>query len=252
MEYNFLGQAALTTIFTITNEWAQAAKTAAIAAAKTYTDTEIGKLPTYKAGTGIAIADDGTISATGDATVDPSALPLASKTQQGAVIIGDGIEIVDGKISVTHPDVYTKTEANERFQTAAQVETIAKAEVAKIVDGAPEAFDTLKEIADALNKDTEGGIVNGLITAINNAKDDAITAAGAAADTKTEAAKSELTAEIAKKATPADVAAAKQEAITAAAADAAKLYQTKADMPTFREFTAEEIRAIADAAIAAA
>lgn len=248
MEYNFLGQAALTTIFTITNEWAQAAKTAAIAAAKTYTDTEIGKLPTYKAGTGIAIADDGTISATGDATVDPSALPLASKTQQGAVIIGDGIEIVDGKISVTHPDVYTKTEANERFQTAAQVETIAKAEVAKIVDGAPETLDTLKEIADTLNKDTEGGIVNGLVTTINNAKADAITAA----DTKIEAAKSELTAEIAKKATPDDVAAAKQEAITAAAADAAKLYQPKADMPTFREFTAEEIRAIADAAIAAA
>ena len=52
-------------------------------------------------GTGISIAADGTISATGTAAVDPSALPLASATQKGAVIIGDGIVMTDGKISVS-------------------------------------------------------------------------------------------------------------------------------------------------------
>lgn len=52
-------------------------------------------------GTGISIAADGTISATGTAAVDPSALPLASPTQKGAVIIGDGIDMTDGKISVS-------------------------------------------------------------------------------------------------------------------------------------------------------
>ena len=56
-------------------------------------------------GTGIAIAADGTISATGTAAVDPSALPLASGTQKGAVMIGSGIDMTDGKISVNEANV---------------------------------------------------------------------------------------------------------------------------------------------------
>ncbi len=62
-------------------------------------------------GTGISIAADGTISATGTAAVDPSALPLASATQKGAVIIGDGIDMTDGKISVSG-DYAKKTDAS--------------------------------------------------------------------------------------------------------------------------------------------
>lgn len=60
-----------------------------------------------------------------------------------------------------------------------------------------------------------------------------------------------LDAIISGKATPADVATAKQEAITAAATSAAGLYVPKTDMPTFTEYTAAEIQAIADAAVAA-
>lgn len=201
-------------------------------------------------GTGIAIAADGTISATGTADVDPSALPLASKTQKGAVIIGDGIEMVDGKISVSHPDVYTKTEANNRFQTEAQVEAIAAAKVAEIVDGAPASLDTLKEIADTLNAETEGGVVNAVMTEIGKKANSADVPTTTAVEMMVDAAKMELNTEIAKKATPADVSTAKQEAITAAATAAAEVYQPKGnyalktELPVIEYYTEAEVTSI--------
>lgn len=259
-EIKKLGDNSLKKVFEIAYGYAKSGKEAATQAAKTYTDDEIGKLPKHKAGTGIAIAADGTISATGDAAVNPSALPKASKTQIGGVKIGDGVDVdADGVISVSHPDVYTKTEADGKFQTAEQVAAIANQKaadkIAALVDGAPESLDTLKEIADTLNKDTEGGVVNAIMTEVgkkaNSADVYTTTAADAAIDGKVNAAKTELNAAISGKATPADVATAKQEAITAAATSAAGLYVPKTDMPTFTEYTATEIQAIADAAVAA-
>lgn len=259
-EIKKLGDNSLKKVFEIAYGYAQDAKTGATQSAKTYTDDEIGKLPTYSAGTGISIDANGKISATGDADVDPSALPKASKTQIGAVKIGTGVDVdADGVISVSHPDVYTKTEADGKFQTEAQVNAIAEQKatdkIAALVDGAPESLDTLKEIADTLNKDTEGGVVNAIMTEVgkkaNSVDVYTKTDADSAIDGKVNAAKGELNAEIAKKATPADVATAKQEAITAAATAAAGLYVPKTDMPTFTEYTAAEIQAIADAAVAA-
>lgn len=226
-------------------------KAKAVAAANEYTDQQIEAkkyvLPAAGAtlggvkagGTGIAIAADGTISATGTAAVDPSALPLASKTQKGAVVLGDGVELVEGKLTVTHPDVYTKTEADGKFQTAEQVNAIAAGKIASLVDGAPESLDTLKEIADTLNKDTEGGIVNGIMTAIGKKADADNVYTKTAADGLVNTAKSELTTLINGKATPSDVATAKQEAISAAATSAASLYQ-----PKMTPFTDAEIDAI--------
>lgn len=258
-----LGEDGIKAIGKYAKDQASAAKTAAVTEANSYTDVQIeAKKYTLPAattnvlggvkggGTGISIAADGTISATGTAAVDPSALPLASKTQKGAVIIGDGIEMVDGKITVSHPDVYTKTEADGKFQTAAQVESIASAKVAEIVDGAPDSLDTLKEIADTLNKDTEGGIVNSLLTEIGKKANSADVPTTTAMTQAINAAKNELNTEIAKKATPTDVSTAKTEAIEAASTAAAELYQPigdyalASDVPIFVEYTATEINTI--------
>ena len=68
--------------------------------------------------------------------------------------------------------------ADAGFPTTKNVEDIAAAKVAEVVGGAPEAFDTLKEIADAL-KDNDDAVA-----AINNTL-------------ATKASKEEVTAEIA-------------------------------------------------------
>lgn len=244
-------------------KYAKQAAAAAESNANSYTDSKIEEkkyilppasgdaLGGVKAGgTGIAIAADGTISATGTAAVDPSALPLASKTQKGAVIIGDGIEMVDGKITVSHPDVYTRTEADNIFTTSTQVESIAASKVAAIVDGAPESLDTLKEIADTLNKDTEGGVVNGLLVEIGKKANSADVPTTTAMEQAIGAAKTELNTAISGKATPTDVATAKQEAVTAAANAAAETYQPKgnyalkSELPTIEYYTEAEVTAI--------
>lgn len=118
-----------------------------------------------KAGTGIAIAADGTLSATGTAAVDPSALPAATATALGAVKIGDGITLgTGGVISVTHPTKLSAFTNDSKYQTESQVAATAEAKaaaaVAAVVDGAPTAFDTLKEIAAYLTDDT---VANGLV-----------------------------------------------------------------------------------------
>lgn len=122
-------------------------------------DEKIAAIPAYelpkasatvlggvKVGTGLAVSEEGVISATGKAAVDPTALPAATKTVKGAVIIGDGVNVdANGKISVSIPDV-------SGFQTAEQVQAIAQqaASDAKddLIGGAPATYDTLKEIAD--------------------------------------------------------------------------------------------------------
>lgn len=51
-------------------------------------------------------------------------------------------------------------------EATGQLEDIASRKVAEIVDGAPEQFDTLREIADALNSDKEGSVVNAIVTTL--------------------------------------------------------------------------------------
>ena len=62
-------------------------------------------------------------------------------------------------------DVYSKTSS-----VAMSGKAVASA-IADLVGTAPATLDTLGEIADALNKDTEGGIVNSIMTAIGEKQD---------------------------------------------------------------------------------
>ncbi len=59
---------------------------------------------------------------------------------------------------------YSKVEADAKFQTEAQVTSIAEAKaaakVAEVTANAPESLDTLKEIADFL---TDNDVANGLV-----------------------------------------------------------------------------------------
>ena len=73
-------------------------------------------------------------------------LPVASKTVLGGVKVGAGLSVDEqGVISASEIDL-------SEFQTAAQVKAIADASAsaakAELIGGAPETYDTLKEIAD--------------------------------------------------------------------------------------------------------
>lgn len=121
-----------------------------------------------KPGTGLSVDTEGNVNVVLEGIeVDPGNIAKATDSGYGVVKVGEGINVADGVISV---NAYTKSEADAKFQTEAQVTAIAEskaaAKVAEIVDGAPESLDTLKEIADTLNKDTEGGVVNAIMTEI--------------------------------------------------------------------------------------
>lgn len=76
-------------------------------------------------------------------------LPVASATVLGGVKIGAGLSVDEqGVISASEIDL-------SEFQTAAQVKAIADASAAaakaELIGGAPETYDTLKEIADYIS-----------------------------------------------------------------------------------------------------
>ncbi len=155
MSTKYLGLEAAREILSQANAWANKAKQDAVAAQKV-----------YKPGTGISIGADGTISATGDAAVDPSALPVATGTQKGAVIVGDGLVV----------DATGKTSVSGDYAKTSDVDSKISAAKSELIGGAPETYDTLKEIADYItdHKDVE----TALNTAIGKKADKATTLAG--------------------------------------------------------------------------
>lgn len=83
--------------------------------------------------------------------------------------------VIDQKIETAKPTKVSQLTNDAGYQTASEVESIASTKaaekVAEIVDGAPEDFDTLKEIAQALsdNDDAVASIVTTLGTKANSA-----------------------------------------------------------------------------------
>lgn len=134
MNKKYLGEVAAKEILSQANAMAKKAKEDAVKAQKE-----------YKPGTGINISDDGTISATGEADVNPEALPDASKTQKGAVKVGEGLEVAGGVVSVSGD-----------YAKSADVAAAISAAKDEILGGAPDAYNTLKEIADYIAEDKDG------------------------------------------------------------------------------------------------
>lgn len=101
-------------------------------------------------------------------------LPGAATAQKAGIVkIGSGVNVTeDGTISVEVPTKVSDLTNDSGFQTADQVTATAKAEVAGLVNGAPETFDTLKEIADYIEAhETVVDALNAAIGAKANAED---------------------------------------------------------------------------------
>lgn len=141
-------------------------------AVKSYVDSSVGAVPVYelpvatadkiggvKPGTGLAVAADGTLSVTGDATVNSvewaavKNVPVASKTVAGLVKVGDNIIVTpEGVISVAAPVSKTSQLTNDSgFVTDADMKTAISTAKSELIGGAPETYDTLKEIADYIS-----------------------------------------------------------------------------------------------------
>lgn len=154
MSKKYLGEVAAMEILSQANAMAKKAKEDAVKAQKV-----------YKSGTGINISDDGTISATGEADVNPEALPDASKTQKGAVKVGEGLEVAGGVVSVSGD-----------YAKSADVTAAISAAKDELIGGAPATYDTLKEIADYIAEDKTGAAA--MTASIGGKADKAKTLAG--------------------------------------------------------------------------
>lgn len=126
-----------------------------------------GKVDVVK-GKGLSTNDYTTAEKTKLGTVAENAnnysLPTASPTVLGGVKVGSGLSISSGVLSATgggtadavdwenvtnRPTKVSQFTNDSGFQTSSQVEAKIKA----VVGTAPEALDTLKELADALGND---------------------------------------------------------------------------------------------------
>lgn len=89
---------------------------------------------------------------------------LSDRVTSLETLVGDGVD-------VDLSGFYTKGEVDDKISLVnGNISQTVNAAVADIIDGAPEQLDTLKEIADTLNKDTEGGVVNSILTTISTNK----------------------------------------------------------------------------------
>ena len=130
-------------------------------------------------------AEDAQAAAEAAQAAAEAALPLdATLAIQGkaadAKAVGDAIALkADKSTTYTKFETYTKTETTNAISTA----------IATVVDSAPEAFDTLKEIADWIEDDQSGAAA---MAAAIKGKVDKVSGKGLSANDYTDAEKSKL------------------------------------------------------------
>ena len=130
-------------------------------------------------------AEDAQAAAEAAQAAAEAALPLdATLATEGkaadAKAVGDAIALkADKSTTYTKFDTYTKTETINAISTA----------IATVVDSAPEAFDTLKEIADWIEDDVSGAAA---MAAAIKGKVDKVSGKGLSANDYTDAEKSKL------------------------------------------------------------
>lgn len=208
----------------------------------------LNALPKYSAGTGISIGEDGKISATGTAAVDPTALPEATTTTKGAVIVGEGLT-VDGTGKISVPAKSFKTINGESVEGTGNItidlslyKVVASLPTADIEDNKIYLVQSTETVPDGeLNVYVEWIHVSGKWEKLGEFK---------------------TAVDLTPYATNEALNAAKSEAISTAeanaAAGAAELYMSKTELAaTYQkqadivEYTEAEVQAIADAAVAA-
>lgn len=119
-------------------------------------------------------------------------LPTASASVLGGVKVGTGLEIIEGTLSATgggtadavdwsnvtnRPTKLSNFTNDQNFQTAEQVAQTTNTAIEAVVGAAPDALDTLKELADALGNDANfaSTITTALAAKLNSADLVAIT-----------------------------------------------------------------------------
>lgn len=122
-------------------------------------------------GAGLKVVNDKLTLDTENIEIDPENLniPDASATEKGIVKVdGTTITVAEGVISAVQPKKVSDLTNDSQFQTKTEVEAIAAAAASaakdELIGGAPETFDTLKEIADYIS--THGEEAAGLAAAI--------------------------------------------------------------------------------------
>lgn len=159
---------------------------------KTLLGTKVDKVT----GKGLSTEDYTTTEKTKLGTVAENAnnysLPTASPTVLGGVKVGAGLSISNGTLNATgggtadavdwenvtnRPTKLSQFNNDQSFQTQSQVEIIADNKIKTVVGTAPEALDTLKELADALGNDANfaGTITTQLASKVNTSDLIAIT-----------------------------------------------------------------------------
>ena len=164
-------------------------------------NTALGNKVDKVIGKGLSTEDYTTTEKNKLAGLSNYSLPTASANTLGGVKVGSGLAINDGVLSATgggvadevawenvtgRPTKVSQFTNDSGFQTASQVETIANNKINEVVGTAPEALDTLKELADAIGNDADfAGTITGQLAnkvntsdlvAITNAEIDTITA----------------------------------------------------------------------------
>lgn len=96
---------------------------------------------------------------------------VATSAKAGLVKIGANISVAeDGTISVAAPKTkVSELENDSKFQTESQVSTAISTAVSDLIGGAPETYDTLKEISDYIEEHED--VVTSLNAAIGNKAD---------------------------------------------------------------------------------
>lgn len=221
MAIKFLGSTAAKALLAKSKEWSDKA----LVDAKAYTDAEIKKIPT---------------------------VGTASKTAKGTVQIGAGIDVTAaGVISVALPTKVSQLTNDSGYQTAAEVSAIASERINEVVGGASEAYDTLKELEDALKNGDSA--VAALTTEVAKKANSADVYTKAQTDSAINTAKTELQTAINGCAKPADLQSLKSNIVEIIETKEAELQEgidacvKTADLT---EFTAAEIEVIAQEVIA--
>lgn len=133
----------------------------ALTDAKQYTDDEIGKLSFDEAGTAKTLADQ----ALADAKADAASLYQVKGDYEAAGTAAGLNEAMDARVKVLEErDVYVKTDVDKQITDA------AAAAVATVLDGAPDAFNTLQEVAEWIADNDHAEDVATLVTDVADLK----------------------------------------------------------------------------------
>lgn len=125
-------------------------------------------------GSGLKVKDDKIVLDVDNLKIDGASIPDATDKVKGVVKVdGTTITAANGTISANLPSKLSELTNDSQFQTKTEVESIAAAAASaakdELIGGAPETYDTLKEISDYIS--THGSEAAALTASIGSKAD---------------------------------------------------------------------------------